>query len=93
MEKIILPNLVNQSNDQIRIKNLKLLGVILINNPEIRTKIRSHEINIGSSLIQVLANSKNKDEISSCIFAFGSLLRHFPTAQQALIPKACQPNN
>lgn len=87
MEKIILPNLLNQSNDKIRTENLKLLGIILINNPEVRLKFKKFEKNVGISLIQILGNSKNIHEISSCIFALGSLIRHFPSAKQELILK------
>lgn len=85
LEKLIIPNLGNQSIPELRIHSIKLLGVLVQNNP--KGQIDAFEKNVGSVLLQLLAQSKSNDtnELSSIIFAFGGLLRKFPLAQEELL--------
>lgn len=85
LEKIILPNLGNQSIPELRIHSVKLLGVLMQNNP--KAQIAVFEKNVGSFLLQLLSQSNNNStsELSSILFAFGGLLRKFPLAQEELL--------
>lgn len=86
LEKVILPNLGNQSIPELRIHSIKLLGVLVQNNP--KGQIAAFERNVGSILLQLLSqstSSSNTNELSSIMFAFGGLLRKFPLAQDELL--------
>lgn len=85
LDKVILPNLNNQSKVELRIHSVKLLGVVVQNNP--KGQIAAFEKNVGSILLQLLAQSSSSstNELSSLIFAFGGLLRKFPLAQEELL--------
>lgn len=85
LEKIILPNLGNQTVRELRIHSVKLLGILLQNNP--KGQIAAFEKNVGSILLQMVAQSGNisTNELSSLLFAIGGLLRKFPLAQTELL--------
>lgn len=90
LEKLIMPNLGNQSIPELRIHSVKLLGVLVQNNP--KAQIAAFEKNVGSLLLRMLSQSNNNNngnsstsELSSLIFAIGGLLRKFPLAQDELL--------
>lgn len=85
LEKIILPNLGNQTVRELRIHSVKLLGILVQNNP--KGQIAAFERNVGSILLQMVAQSGNisTNELSSLLFAIGGLLRKFPLAQTELL--------
>lgn len=85
IEKIIIPNIVNQTNSIIRTKALMLLGAVIHNNP--RAQISAFERNVGEHLTRLLASSKLGDELSAAIYATGSLIRKFPLAQKESLTK------
>lgn len=85
LEKIVLPNLGNQTIPELRVHSVKLLGILIQNNP--KGQISAFEKNVGSMLLQMLAQSNNisTSELSSLLFAIGGLLRKFPLAQEELL--------
>ncbi|XP_037038908.1 nucleotide exchange factor Sil1 [Bradysia coprophila] len=85
LDTIILPNLSNQTVPELRIHSVKLLGILVQNNP--KGQIAAFEKNVGSILFQMLAQSANisTSELSSLMFAIGGLLRKFPLAQAELL--------
>lgn len=85
LEKIIMPNLINQTNIKLRMKSLNLLGSIMQNNQ--KAQIFVFEKNVGDHLTKYLSNSKSAEELSALIYAYGSLLRKFPFAQREILPK------
>ncbi|XP_059619512.1 nucleotide exchange factor Sil1 [Phlebotomus argentipes] len=85
IEKIIIPNIVNQTNSIIRTKALLLLGAVMHNNP--KAQISAFERNIIEYLTRLLATSKLGDELSAGTFAIGSLIRKFPLAQKESLTK------
>lgn len=87
LEKIILPNLGNQTHPELKLHSIKLLGTLMQNNP--KGQIAAFEKNVGSLLLQMLSqsNSSSTNELSSIIFALGGLLRKFPLSQDELLNK------
>lgn len=85
LETVILPAVVNQTNTNIKRKSLRLLGTITQNNP--KAQISAFERNFGTYLSQVLISSSKSEELSSAVYAFGSLLRKFPHAQKEVLSK------
>ncbi|KAG4069773.1 hypothetical protein HA402_003214 [Bradysia odoriphaga] len=85
LESVILPNLGNQTIPELRIHSVKLLGILVQNNP--KGQIAAFEKNVGSILLQILAQPANisTSELSSLMFAIGGLLRKFPLAQAELL--------
>ncbi|KAJ6634019.1 Nucleotide exchange factor Sil1 [Pseudolycoriella hygida] len=85
LDKVILPNLRNQSIPELRIHSVKLLGILVQNNP--KGQIAAFERNAGSHLLQLLnlAKTSSTAELSSIIYALGGLLREFPLAQEELL--------
>lgn len=86
LEKIILPNLGNQTVPELRIHSVKLLGILVQNNP--KGQIAVFEKNVGSILLQSLSQTSgpiSTNELSSILFAIGGLLRKFPLAQLELL--------
>jgi nucleotide exchange factor SIL1 len=86
LDTLIIPNLANQTNTRLTILSLRLLAAITQNNP--KAQIATFERNIGDHLIRILSNSKNEEEITAGIGAFGSLIRKFPLAQKELFRKS-----
>ncbi|XP_062558109.1 nucleotide exchange factor Sil1 [Armigeres subalbatus] len=82
IEKIIWPSL-NQTESMLKIHGLKLLGTIVQNNP--KAKVALFERNGGSVLLTKLSQSTKSEEISAGLYAFGSLVRKFPYAQNELL--------
>ncbi|XP_036337622.1 nucleotide exchange factor Sil1 [Rhagoletis pomonella] len=82
-EQILLPLFVNDTNMNLRIKAIRLLGAVIHNNP--KAQIKAFERNFGSHLSQILISSKISEELSSALYAFGSLLRKFPLALQKIL--------
>ncbi|GAB0093004.1 Nucleotide exchange factor Sil1 [Sergentomyia squamirostris] len=80
IERIIIPNIANQTNSIIRTKALMLVGAVMHNNPN--AQISAFEKNMGDHLTRILATSKISDELSAATYAIGSLIRKFPLAQK-----------
>lgn len=74
LESIIVPNL-NQSNIELLSKTLKSLGVILQNNNNAKSYVIENT-NIGNHLINILTKSINRNQLSTTLFAYGSLMRN-----------------
>lgn len=85
LDKIVFPNLKNQSTSELKIHSTKLLGILMQNNP--KGQIAAFEKNCGFLLLQLLSHSKNTKEMSSALFALGGLLRKFPLAQKEILNK------
>lgn len=85
LEKIILPNLKNQTDTTLKISAIRLLGTIIQNNP--KGQIVAFEKNTGQLLLKSLSKSSNTDELSSIIFGLGGILRKFPIAQKEILNK------
>lgn len=86
LEKIVLPNLNHTDNAVLKVKSLTVLGSALQNNP--RAKVLAYEKGIAEHLIRFLSTTRVETEINSALFAFGSLLRHFPVAQRNVLSKS-----
>lgn len=86
LEKLIIPNLVNQTNVQIKVKSLKALGALLQNNAEAK-KYTIEKTNIGNYLINLMTRFTSQDELSSALFSYGSLMRNNAKASLQLIKK------
>lgn len=74
LESIVVPNL-NQTNVEILVKTLKVLGVLLQNNNEAKTYV-IEKTNIDNYLINILSKSINSNQLSATLFAYGSLMRN-----------------
>uniref|UniRef100_U5EHJ2 Nucleotide exchange factor SIL1 n=1 Tax=Corethrella appendiculata TaxID=1370023 RepID=U5EHJ2_9DIPT len=86
LEKIVFPNIINQTNFQLRISALKLLGALAQNNP--KAKVAIFEKNAGVILINLLSHTKQSKEISTAIYSLSSFLRNFPFAQKEILSNA-----
>lgn len=85
LDKIVLPNIQNQTNSVLKLQSIKLLGTLTQNNPT--AQIAAFEKNTGFLLLQILSQSSDTKEISAGLFALGSLIRGFPVAQNELLSK------
>lgn len=85
LEQVILPMLVNQTDPLIRTNALRVLGTLTQNNP--KAKVEVFEKNFASYIAKVIINFETNQELSSGLFAFGSLLRRFPAAQREILEK------
>ncbi|XP_063708033.1 nucleotide exchange factor Sil1 [Culicoides brevitarsis] len=85
LEKLILPNLKNQSEPEIKISAIRLLGTIIQNNP--KGQIAAFEKNVGQLLLKSLSKSTDNNELSTTIFGLGGILRKFPIAQKEILNK------
>ncbi|XP_014098922.2 nucleotide exchange factor Sil1 [Bactrocera oleae] len=83
LDEILLPLVVNETNINLRTKAVRLLGALTLNNPLAQIKV--FEKNIGGYLAQILISSEHSEELSSALYAFGSLLRKFPLALQRIL--------
>ncbi|KAH8358934.1 hypothetical protein KR093_003378 [Drosophila rubida] len=83
LDDILLPIVVNETNADLRISAMRVLGALTGNNPKVQIKV--FERNFGSHFAQILMTSSNSAEISSALHAFGALLRKFPLAQQRIL--------
>lgn len=83
LDDVLLPIVVNETNTDMRISAMRVLGALAGNNPKAQIKV--FERNFGSYLAQILMTSTNSAEISSALHAFGTLLRKFPLAQQRVL--------
>lgn len=86
LEKVILPNLNRTNNSVLKGKSLTILGSALQNNP--KAQVTAFEKGLAEHLIRFLSTTKTESEINSCLFAFGSLVRHFPVAQKHVLSKS-----
>lgn len=86
IERLILPNLKNQSDVDIKISAIRLLGTIIQNNP--KGQIAAFEKNAGQLLLKSLSKSSNTNELSTVIFGLGGILRKFPIAQKEILNKS-----
>lgn len=83
LDQILLPLIVNETNLNLRTKAVRVLGALTLNNPKAQIKV--FEKNIGGYLAQILISSVHSEELSSALYAFGSLLRKFPLALQRIL--------
>lgn len=83
LEYVILPTLVNQTQTSLKVEVMRVLGSMTQNNPKVQIKV--YERNVGSHLTQILMTSTRTEELSSALYAFSSLLRKFPHAQQRIL--------
>ncbi|XP_053964215.1 nucleotide exchange factor Sil1 [Anastrepha ludens] len=83
LEQILLPLVVNETNIDLRIKAVRVLGAVTLNNP--KAQIKAFELNFGSHLTQILVSSTVTEELSATLYALGSLLRKFPLALQKIL--------
>lgn len=74
LEKIVVPSL-NDSNSEIGLISMRLLGVVLQNNDGAKNHV-IEKTNIANYLINILSKSTDADQQSIAIFAFGSLVRN-----------------
>lgn len=86
LEKVVLPNLNRTNNSALKVKSLTLLGSALQNNPKAQTT--AYDKGLAEHLIRFLSTTKTETEINSGLFAFGSLVRHFPVAQKHVLSKS-----
>lgn len=86
LDVVLLPNiLVFNTNTVLRVKSMRILGALTQNNP--KAQIIAYEKNVGNYLSQILVSSVSTDELSTAVYAFGSLLRKFPYAQKNILPR------
>ncbi|EDW67179.1 nucleotide exchange factor Sil1 [Drosophila virilis] len=83
LDDVLLPIVVNDTNADLRVSAMRVLGALAGNNPKAQIKV--FERNFGSHLAQILMSSTSSSEISSAMHAFGALLRKFPLAQQRIL--------
>uniref|UniRef100_A0A1B0C5J7 Nucleotide exchange factor SIL1 n=1 Tax=Glossina palpalis gambiensis TaxID=67801 RepID=A0A1B0C5J7_9MUSC len=83
LERILLPLVVNQTHLSLKVEAMRVLGAMAQNNPKVQVKV--YEKNFGPYLTQILLSSSNTEELSSALYALGSLLRKFPHAQQKIL--------
>lgn len=87
-EKLIIPNF-NHSNEDIRNKCFKLVGVILQNNNKAK-QYASESTNIGEHLISAMSraiNLNHEKSLSSLLFAYGCLIRNNEKITQDYLKK------
>lgn len=85
LERLVLPNLRNQSDSELKISAIRLLGTIIQNNP--KGQITAFEKNAGQLLLKTLSKTSDTEELSSVIFGLGAILRKFPIAQKEILSK------
>uniref|UniRef100_A0A1I8PSC7 Nucleotide exchange factor SIL1 n=1 Tax=Stomoxys calcitrans TaxID=35570 RepID=A0A1I8PSC7_STOCA len=85
LDHVILPTLVNVSYTHVglKVEAMRVLGAMSQNNPKVQIKV--YERNVGSHLTQILMTSTRTEELSTALYAFSSLLRKFPHAQQRIL--------
>ncbi|XP_065363729.1 nucleotide exchange factor Sil1 [Calliphora vicina] len=83
LEQVLLPVLVNTTHSPLKVEAMRVLGAMSQNNPRVQIKV--YERNVGSHLAQIIMSSSNTDELSAALYAFSSLLRKFPLAQQRIL--------
>ncbi|XP_061388846.1 nucleotide exchange factor Sil1-like [Musca vetustissima] len=83
LDQVILPTLVNQTHVGLKVEVMRVLGAMCQNNPKVQIKV--YERNVGSHLTQILMSSTRTEELSTALYAFSSLLRKFPHAQQRIL--------
>lgn len=85
LDIVLLPNIVNSTNTALKVQSMRVLGALTQNNP--KAQINVYEKNVGSFLTQILISSASTEELSTALYAFGSLLRKFPHAQKNILPR------
>lgn len=83
LEHVLLPILVNQTHIGLKVEALRVLGAMSQNHPQVQIKV--NERNVGSLLAQIIMTSSKTEELSAALYAFSSLLRKFPFAQQRIL--------
>ncbi|XP_055902498.1 nucleotide exchange factor Sil1 [Eupeodes corollae] len=86
LDLVLLPNIVNNTNTALRVQSMRVLGALTQNNP--KAQISVYEKNFGSYLSHILISSASTDELSTALYAFGSLLRKFPHAQKNILSRS-----
>ncbi|ALC46903.1 CG10420 [Drosophila busckii] len=83
LEDVLLPIVVNDTNTDLKVSAMRVLGALTANNPKAQIKV--FERNFGSHLAQILMTSTNSAEVSSALHALGAMLRKFPLAQERIL--------
>lgn len=83
LEQVLLPILVNQTHTGLRVESLRVLGAMSQNHPRVQIKVNDR--NVGWLLAQIIMTSTKTEELSAALYAFSSLLRKFPFAQQRIL--------
>ncbi|KAM7361049.1 sil1 nucleotide exchange factor [Cochliomyia hominivorax] len=83
LDHVLLPILVNSTHTPLKVESMRVLGAMSQNNPHVQIKV--YERNVGSHLAQIIMSSSNTEELSAALYAFSSLLRKFPLAQQRIL--------
>uniref|UniRef100_A0A336LID7 Nucleotide exchange factor SIL1 n=1 Tax=Culicoides sonorensis TaxID=179676 RepID=A0A336LID7_CULSO len=85
LDKIIIPNIRNQSDTDLKISAIRLLGTIVQNNP--KGQIAAFEKNIGQCLLKMVVEKSSEKELPAILFGLGGILRKFPIAQKEILNK------
>ncbi|KAL7015849.1 hypothetical protein ACKWTF_016696 [Chironomus riparius] len=75
LEKILIPNLVNQTELNLRVVLLKMFGAMLQNNLQAK-KYVSEKTNLGNEILNSMSKTENLQELSAALYATGSLMRN-----------------
>ncbi|XP_070508986.1 nucleotide exchange factor Sil1 [Chironomus tepperi] len=75
LEKIVVPNLVNQTDVNVRTTLLKMFGAMLQNNLQAK-KYVSEKTNLGNEILNLMSKTDNLQELSAALYATGSLMRN-----------------
>lgn len=87
LEKILIPNLVNQTDVNVRITLLKMFGAMLQNNLQAK-KYVSEKTNLGNEVLNLMSKSENLQELSASLYAAGSLMRNNKILSPEILKKS-----
>lgn len=87
LEKILIPNLVNQTDVNVRITLLKMFGAMLQNNLQAK-KYVSEKTNLGNEILNLMSKTENLQELSAALFATGSLMRNNKILSSEILKKS-----
>lgn len=80
--KVIYPCL-NGTIDEIKYEALHVLGAAVQSNPKV--KEAALELEFVPSILRTLSKNGNSKLMDRCIYALGSLLRHYPAARKVFL--------
>lgn len=87
LEKILIPNLVNQTDVNIRVTLLKMFGAMLQNNLQAK-KYVSEKTNLGNEIFNLMSKTDILQELSASLYAAGSLIRNNKILSPEVLKKA-----
>jgi nucleotide exchange factor SIL1 len=87
LEKILIPNLVNQTDVNVRVTLLKMFGAMLQNNLQAK-KYVSEKTNLGNEILNLMSKTDNLQELSAALFATGSLMRNNKILSSEILKKS-----